>query len=72
MKMMKENWFERRKYHTDSEKEEKLKERVIADFREQSKVLAEYFKKYNKIAIVAHSECIKHYAGYKINNCEIF
>jgi len=45
---------------------------VIADFREQSKVLAEYFKKYKKIAIVAHSECIKHYAGYKINNCEIF
>ena len=69
MNLMKENWFDRRK---NLEKEQELKERVLPNYGEQLRVLQQYFKKYDKVAVVAHSECIKKYAGYKIANCEIF
>ena len=69
MRIMKENWFQRRK---EQESEEKLKERVLPDYSEQMRVLDHYFQKYDKIAVVAHSECIKRYAGYKIKNCQVF
>ena len=45
---------------------------MLPDYNEQKKVLEFYAQKYNKIAVVAHSECIKRYAGYKIDNCEIY
>ena len=66
MRMMKENWFERR---GNLQKQEELKDRVLPNYPEQFKVLDHYFQKYDKIAVVAHSECIKRYAGYKIKNC---
>jgi len=34
--------------------------------------LLEKLQKYNSIAVVSHSENIKAYVGYKINNCEIY
>lgn len=63
---MKENWAERR---NNLEFEQALKVRVLPDYNEQLKVLEKYMDKYKHIAIVAHSECIKLYAGYKIKNC---
>jgi bisphosphoglycerate-dependent phosphoglycerate mutase len=69
MPMMRENWATRRK---DLKNEESLKHRVMSDYEEQLRVLTGYFQKYDKIAVVAHSECIKRYVGYKIKNCEIY
>lgn len=65
----KESWKERR---GNVAFEEALKVRVLPNYNEQLKVLQHYSQKYKRIAVVAHSECIKRYAGYKIKNCEIF
>lgn len=66
---MKESWAERR---SNIAFEQALKVRVLPDYNEQLRVLENYSKQYPRIAVVAHSECIKRYAGYKIKNCEIF
>ena len=67
--LMQENWAERRK---NLGNEDALKERVLSSFAIQKQVIESYLGKYKRIAVVAHSECIKKYAGYKIKNCEIF
>lgn len=49
---MKQNWAERRN-HLD--KSEEIKKRILPDYVEQGRVFERYFKKYEKIAVVAHS-----------------
>jgi predicted CoA-binding protein len=44
----------------------------MPSLEQQKRVIESYAKKYKSIAIVAHSECIKRYAGYKIANCQVF
>jgi hypothetical protein len=54
------------------------KENVVVDTEESMKnrqlrqlqVLKEKYKG-KRVAIVSHSEMIKHYVGTKINNCEV-
>lgn len=66
---MKQNWEERSQH---PEKEKELKHQILSSYEKQTQMLKELLQKYKNIVVVAHSECIKQYAGYKINNCQIF
>jgi len=39
---------------------------------DQLNILGKYLEQHKRIAIVAHSECLKPYTGIYIQNCEIY
>jgi len=69
LKVMKENWDERKVCKDDKEKKERLLERMIADNRKQYDDLKDHFNNHSKIEVLAHGRSIQHYAGHRIDNC---